>query len=112
MKSLNLANYQAELKDLLEKAPMETKRIYILDSSGEVDKVLDFPEVQTLFDYIWEELQTVPVVYVVKTKKIGRVELRSKDLSALYEIQNGEIILKEFHSHTSVSKSGHYLRLQ
>jgi hypothetical protein len=112
MKSINLDSYQAELKDLLEKAPMETKRIYVLDSSGEVDKVLDFKEVQELFDYLWAELQTVPLVYVVKTKKIGRVELRANKLSALYELQNGKIVMREFNSGTSVSKSGLYSRLQ
>lgn len=107
-----LENHQDELKNLLEKAPMETKRIYVLDSSGEVDKILDFPEVQDLFDFLWAELHTVPLIYVVKTKKIGRVELRSKNLGVLYELQNGKIVLKEYHSLTSVSKSGDYKRLQ
>ncbi len=112
MQSFNLKNYDSELRELLGKSPMGTKRIYVLDSSGEVDKVLDFKEAQELFDYLWDELQTVPIIYVVKIKHIYRVELRSKGFSALYEMKDGKISLLDYQTVTSVSKSGLYSRLQ
>lgn len=112
MKSFNLKNHQVELRDLLEKSPMDTKRIYVLDSSGEVDKVMDFKEVQELFDYLWDNLGAVPLVYVVKVKHIYRVEMRVKEFSVLYEMENdGKIALKDYQSLTAVSKSGLYSRL-
>ncbi|MBX2986717.1 MAG: hypothetical protein KF802_02370 [Bdellovibrionaceae bacterium] len=112
MKSFNLKNCDRELRDLLEKSPMGTKRIYVLDSSGEVDKVLDFEEPQKLFDFVWDSLHSVPLVYVVKIKHIYRVVMRVNEFSVEYEMKrDGTIVLNDYQSLCSVTKSGWYSKL-
>lgn len=112
MKSFDLKNHRKELRELMNEAPIGTKRIYVLDSTGEVDKILDFPEAEDVYKYFWAELHSVPVVIIIKLKKMKRVHIRVSEYEAVYNLKKAGFIQESFRTVTSVTKSGHYSRLQ
>lgn len=108
MKQFDLKNHAEELPKLLAELPLGSLKIYVIDATGEVDEELDFKDPVNLFDYLWENLHPVPVIYVVKEKKVKRIGYRGLNIWVEYEERNGEIVLIDYETKTSVSQMGNY----